>query len=144
MKKTVPFEIFGANQYLMFDLIRLAALERVLGKSIPNVIASGDIGVDVVLKSLPIAMQQHYFNKPVEFWADLVEKYIDEGGSLDEIAVPIVRAIMVSGVLGSAVRDRVIEQMEKLAGNDGEEPKNEPGTEIPSKPLKRGSTGPKQ
>ena len=44
MKKTVPFEIFGANQYLMFDIMRIAELERVCGKSIQTLLAEQQIG----------------------------------------------------------------------------------------------------
>ena len=29
MKKTIPFELFGPNQYLMFDILRLEELENV-------------------------------------------------------------------------------------------------------------------
>lgn len=141
MKKTVPFELFGANQYLEFDMVGLAALERSMGISIPSLMASQDIGVDFILRALPIAMRKHYFNKPVDFWAGMVQEYLDAGGSLEEIAIPLVRAIAISGVMGSAVRDRVVSQMESLPGN-GEEQKNELRTATtPSKPSKNGSSG---
>lgn len=120
MKKTIPFELFGPNQYLMFDILRLAELERVLGKPIAQVIASQDIGVDFVLKSLPIAMKQHYRETP-EFFANKIEEHLDGGGSFDDVAVPLVRAILASGLLGKEVADRAI----GLASEVTEEQKND-------------------
>lgn len=129
MKKTVPFEIFGPNQYLMFDIKRLAALERAIGKPIATIIAEQSIGIDFALKALPIAMQDHYHNPTPDFFAEKIEKYLDEGGAFDQIGVPLVQAILISGFLGSEVRDRVMEQLKKQA----EEPeKNAERTNSPS------------
>ena len=38
MKKSIPFELFGPNQYIMFDIQRLAELERALGRDITSII----------------------------------------------------------------------------------------------------------
>lgn len=138
MKKTVPFELFGANQYLKFDIMRIAELERVCGKSIQTIIAEQQIGVDFALKALPIAMKDAYFNKPADFFAEKIESFFDDGGSLEQICVPIIQALLISGVLGSEVRDRVMSQI------NGDEEKNAEGTNSPSRHSKAGATGRKQ
>jgi hypothetical protein len=108
VKKTVPFELFNKNEYLMFDILRLAELERALGKSIAGLLVQQEFGIDYVLKALPIAMKQHYHKSSPEFFADKIEKVFENGGTLDEIAVPIIKAILASGSLGKEVRDRAL------------------------------------
>ena len=133
MKRTVPFEIFGANQYLQFDILRLSRLEEVLGAPIAEVIAKQNIGISFALKALPIAMSQHYRNATPQEFAKKIEDHLDNGGAFDDIAVPLVKAILASGFLGRAVADRV------MGVEVEEEPKNElPAAEKPSKRSRNG------
>lgn len=132
MKKTVPFETFGANQYLMFDILRLAELERVIGKSIDQLLNTQDVGIDFALKALPIAMKQHYNRETPEFFAAKIEEHLESGGTFNDISVPLVRALLVSGILGKEVADHAM-------GLVPEEPKNEsPAVKKPSKQSKNG------
>ena len=133
MKRTVPFEIFGANQYLQFDILRLSRLEEVLGTPIAEVIAKQNIGISFALKALPIAMVQHYHNATPQDFAKKIEDHLDAGGSFDDIAVPLVKAILASGFLGKAVADRAM----------GIEVEDEPKNELPAaeKPSKRSRNG---
>lgn len=114
MQKTVPFEVFGMNQYLKFDIIRLAELEMALGQSLPMILKSGNAGVNFCLRALPIALKQHYHKASPEMFAPMIEKYLDEGGSLDDLAMPIVLAIARSGILGKAAEN-------ELEGKDPEQ-----------------------
>lgn len=131
MKRTVPFEIFGPNQHLMFDIRRLAVLEDALKKPISEVIDSQNVGVSFALTALPIAMSQHYRNAD---FATMIEDYLDKPGtSFNDIAVPLVKALLASGLLGKAVADRA-------AGIEvKDEPKNELATA--EKPSKRSRNG---
>ena len=99
MKKTVPFEVFGPNQYLMFNILRLAELEKATGRTINSMMTNGDAGVEFCLKALPIAMKQHYRPDPKEF-ADRIEKHLENGGTLSDIEVPIIKAIVATGIYG--------------------------------------------
>ena len=112
MKNTVPFEIFDAGQYLKFDVIRLAELETVMGKSIPSIIAAGDVGISFALAALPIAMKQHFPHATAQDFADEIEGYLEKGGDLNSILVPIVRAIIASGVLGKEAQSRAMAGVE--------------------------------
>ncbi len=113
MKKTVPFEIFGPNQYLMFDIGRLAELEQALGHSIIDVAVKQDIGVNFCLTALPIAMKQHY-RPDRNLFANKIEEFIENGGSISDITVPLVKAIAATGIFG------------KIEAADDETDKSEP------------------
>lgn len=132
MKKTVPFEIFGANQYLSFNILDLAKLEQKTGKTIDQIIATQDVGINFALLALPIAMNQHYHNETPEFFAAKIEEHLESGGTFNDISVPLVRALLVSGILGKEVADHAM-------GLVTEEQKNEIATE--EKPSKRSKNG---
>lgn len=135
MKRTVPFEIFGANQYLMFDIARLSVLEDAVGRPILDVVKRQDIGISFALKALPIAMAQHYHNATPADFAKKIEEYLDTDGRTFEkdIGVPLVKAILASGFLGKAVADRA------MGIEVADEPKNE--LEAAEKPSKRSRNG---
>jgi hypothetical protein len=121
MKKTVPFELFEENQYLMLDILRLAELERAMGCTVIDIAQRRDAGVNFCLTALPIAMKQHYRPDPT-FYAAKIEAYLESGGILDDIAVPLVKAIAASGVFGQGMKES-IEQAEQEAteGKNAEE-----------------------
>ena len=112
MKNTIPFEIFGENQYLKFDIMRLAELETAAGKSIPSIISAGDVGISFALTALPIAMKQHFPRATPQDFVEKIENYLEQGGDLNSILVPIVRAILASGMLGNEVRSRALASVE--------------------------------
>ncbi|HBR28589.1 MAG TPA: hypothetical protein DD789_04005 [Firmicutes bacterium] len=121
MKKTIPFEIFGANQSIYFDILRLAELEKALGCSINDIIQRQDAGVHFCLAALPIGMKQHYHKPTAAFFAEKIEEHLaTEGASLDDIAVPIVKAILASGIFGKEVADRAISVDGELDEEDEE------------------------
>jgi hypothetical protein len=113
MKKTIPFNLFGENQYLMFDILRLAELERAMGCTVIDIAQRGDAGVNFCVTALPIAMKQHYRPDPA-FYAAKIEAHLENGGLLDDIAVPLVKAIAASGVFGREAKEN-LEQAEQEA-----------------------------
>ena len=102
MKKSVPFEVFGENQYLYFDIQRLMRLEQLLGKSISNVVAFHDITLDFIVKSLMVGLS-HHSRDNISQWTAKIEKYFEDGGSIELLAEPIMRGIIVSGIFGKIV-----------------------------------------
>lgn len=115
MKKTVPFELFGTNQYLMFDILRLAELEKAMGCSVLAMAQGMDIGVRFCMTALPIAMRQHYHKGTPQMFADKISEYLaDPGRSINDISLPLVEAIALTGVFGTASAD-----------DDGDDEKNE-------------------
>jgi hypothetical protein len=144
MKKTVPFELFGENQYLMFDIIRLGELEKLLGVSMIRMAAELDAGVNFCIYGLMIGMKQHYKPDP-RFYAKKIEEHLDNGGNLLDIAKPILEAINKTNVFNYAVgsgedeyaEDEEVKNEEELA--ETPKPKKKPLA-----PSKSGSDGPSQ
>ena len=132
MKKTVPFELFGANQYLMFDIQRLDEFEKKTGTSILALTQKDDYGFAFALDALPIAMKQHYFGLTREQWSEKIAGYIESGtdgagGDITEITRPIVLAIWLSGMLGKKfqqIADSLVNKTPLAIDEVTEEPKN--------------------
>lgn len=112
MKKTIPFELFEPNQYIYFDILRLAEFEKALGMSIIEIVKRQEAGLNFCLTALPIVLKHHYFKATPLFFAEKIEEYLEKGGSLEEIALPIIKAIFASGVFGKEVNQQVNGDME--------------------------------
>ncbi len=106
MKKTVPFDCFGAGQTIYFDITRLGELEKVLGDSIINVVRRQDAGVNFCIAGLLIGLKHHYNRPTPALMAEKIEEFLDNGGTLDDLALPIVQAILASGIFGKADPER--------------------------------------
>lgn len=103
MKKTIPFNLFGKQQELGFTISGLAAFERVQGKSIQQIVQSGDAGFNFCLTAFPICLE----NIAPHLYEKKIEKCLDEGYDIVDIAVPIVEAIAITGALGKGYAERV-------------------------------------
>lgn len=106
MKKTVPFDLFGAGQTIYFDILRLAELEKVLGDSIINVVRRQDAGINFCIAGFLIGLKHHYNRPTAALMAEKIEEYLDKGGNLDELALPIVKAILETGIFGKVDPER--------------------------------------
>jgi hypothetical protein len=122
MKKTVPFELFGPNQFLMFDISRLDELEKSLGYSVNTLLLKGDGGVGFCLKALPIAMKQHYYKPEANFFAEMIENHLENGGKLFDIEVPLIKAIQLTGIFGKVEDQNKSEEVEKQEKNEEGQP----------------------
>jgi len=122
MKKSIPFEIIEKNQTIYFDVMRLAELERILGRSITDIVKSGDAGINFCLAGMQAGLKHHYFNKTPDFYAEKFGEFIENGGKLDEVAIPVIRAIMASGIFGKEMAEKT---EKKVAEAKGTEEKNE-------------------
>lgn len=109
MKNQVKFEIFEENQTIYFDIMRLAELESALGMTIVDVVRKQDAGISFALTALQIGMKHHYFKATKEFYAEKLGDYFDNGGSLDDVLMPIIKAIFVSGIFGKEVKEKMNE-----------------------------------
>lgn len=99
MIKSIPFEVFGSNQYLYFDIKRLMRLEQLLGRSISNIVATHDISLNFIVNAAMVGLS-HHSKETAAQWTVKVEQFFDGGGSIEELAVPIIQAIIASGIFG--------------------------------------------
>ena len=101
MKNKIPFDLFGEKQELCFTISGIVELERILGKSIQQIVHSGNAGFEFCLAALPICLKR--INPKI--YVDKIESYLDEDGhGIDDIAVKIAHAIAASGALGKAIK----------------------------------------
>lgn len=114
MIKSVPFELFEPGQTLYFNIIRLGQLEKLLDRSLNSIMANQEIGVNFCLAGLTIGLQHHYPRATKQFMAEKMETYLDNGGTLDDFAMPIVLAIIESGIMGKADKETDIKNVETV------------------------------
>lgn len=105
MKKSIPFEVFGHNQFIYFDIKRLMRLEQLLGKSISNIVATHDITINFIVNSLMVGLAQHSKDNAAQ-WTDKVKEFFDAGGSIEDLGVPIIEAIIASGIFGKIEEEK--------------------------------------
>lgn len=111
-KRSIPFEFFAPNQFMYFDLGRLAALERELGAPIVSIVAEiedGKCGVGFIVGVCRHGLAHHYPNKPGAI-EKMLDKYIEDGGDIFDVEFlfAICRAILASGVFGKELADKAI------------------------------------
>lgn len=124
MKRKIPFELFGEKQELSFNIIGIAELEKAMGKSIQQIVKKEDAGVGFCLAALPIALKR--LNPHI--YIEKIEKYLEGGGTIDELSTPLVCAIAASGVLGKAASDAAMSiYYPELFQDKGEEPEAKNG-----------------
>lgn len=99
MKNSILFEVFGQNQFIYFDIKRLMQLEQAAGRSVQSIIASGDISLNFIINGLAVGMRQHYKDGAAA-WTERIQKHFDNGGNIDGLGVPLIRAVLASGIFG--------------------------------------------
>ncbi|CQR73302.1 hypothetical protein SOV_50850 [Sporomusa ovata DSM 2662] len=100
MLKSIPFDLFEQGQTIYFDIKRLEKLELIMGVPINTTIRKGNAGIHFCLAGLLVGLQHENPKATADFYADKIDEYFDNGGTLDELAIPIVRAILASGIFG--------------------------------------------
>jgi hypothetical protein len=122
MKKSIPFELFGPNQFIMFDIERIRDLEAKLGKSIFRVLAEEAYDFNFLVNGFMAGMKQHYRPIP-KFFDDKIQEYLMNGGAYEELATPLIQAIMATGIMGKKFANAALGIVEPEAGDEqtGEE-----------------------
>lgn len=122
MKKSIPFEAFGANQFIYFDIERLAMLEKISGVSVTTLATStAATGVNFVLHGCIVGLAHHYHKATREDYIAMIETYLENGGSLSKLEVDLGRAIVASGIYGKDAADKAMKldiREDKSESND--------------------------
>lgn len=98
--KKVQFEIFGDGQYIYFDIGRLIQIEGQTGKSAADLITKQDLSFSFMTVLLSVGLRQHGIKTPQWYADKLSEKFSKFEISIDDIAVPLAKAIIGTGILG--------------------------------------------
>lgn len=125
-KRSVPFEFFAQNQFIYFDIGRIAAVERETGMPIINIISQIEesiCGVGFILAACRAGLSHHYSNKP-GVMEDILDNYLESGGKLFtvELLGAINRALLASGLFGKDIANKAVKnEIESIPVDDAEE-----------------------
>lgn len=100
----IPFNLFGEEQHLEFDLQKLEDFEIAIGKGVQQIIRSEDEGIHFCLKALPFCLKK----MTKQFYINKIEEHLESGGTLDQISSRIIHAIFATGILGKGPVDAVM------------------------------------
>lgn len=129
--KKIPFNVFEEGQTIYFDITRLEELENSLGMPINAIVTKQETGIGFCLKALQIGLKHHYRRGNKDLFASKMEEHFDNDGTLEEIVVPIIRAIMGSGVFGKEAINKIEQKVAE--DEEGNTEKNVQGTVKKSK-----------
>lgn len=117
MKKTVPFEFFEPGQYLYFDTMRLVQLEKLLGKSLIKILGEAvnnqDLGLDFALAGISIGLKHHYPRATEQFFAEKLDTYFENGGTIPDLVAPILEAVVSLWDKGKGASEKNVEEVQK-------------------------------
>lgn len=130
MKRSIPFEAFAPNQYIYFDIARMAAVERETGQGIVTLLIDMEdrrAPVSVLTALLRHGLAHHYRNKPGVI-EKVIDQYHDDGNTIigPEVMKPLLRAVLASGLMGKEIADKAI------LGDIEEEPEQEKNETSPT------------
>lgn len=111
MKRTIPFEFFEKNQYMYFDIQRLAMLEKMTGQSVGAMqtgIGGVGAGLHFVLCACVIGLAHHNYKASLDDYAKKIDDFIDDGGMFSKLEEEVGRAIVASGIYGKKTADIIL------------------------------------
>ena len=94
--KQVPFNVFGENEYLYYDIGRLIQVENQTGKSATDIIIKQDLNLGFITVLLSVGLRHHGLKSP-QWYADKFSRFEI---TLDDVAVPIAKALIGTGIMG--------------------------------------------
>lgn len=99
--KKIKCNLFGAGEYLWFNIGRLSRLEDELGQPILAML-NGHIGIKEIVSAYLVGLS-HVDKRRTKLWyEDRMQALLEEGKTLDEIMMPALRGIIGSGIAGKA------------------------------------------
>lgn len=105
MKKTVPFGLFGnETDYLTLNIKDLMTIESITGLSIIEIFRNfthGAYTLTSIYQILPVAYDECNKDKEEKLTvANLIDLALENGVSVTEFGLPIMRAILETGIFG--------------------------------------------
>lgn len=100
--KKVPIELFGPMQEIYFNIGRYAAIENLTKKSIGDIIGNDKLNVSDIAMLLSVGLR-HCSQQGPQWYLDKIQELLDAGVEIEEIRLPIIKAIAGSGIMGRKV-----------------------------------------
>ena len=142
MVKKIPFDLIKEGQYLKLDIGKMMTVEQMLkiGKmmTVEQMLKMPTLQVLQELRALSITVMTALLSVSVheedgsfrgrsqKFYADKIQELLYKGHSIEEISLPITKAVVATGIAGTAAYLATFpeEATEKLANEAEKEEKN--------------------
>ena len=99
--KKIDIPVFGEGQQIWFNIGRLRRVEELLKCPIGSILQDTDkLSLKNLLVLLSVGMSQNG-NKSEQYWAEKIDKALEDGYSIIDIQLPVIKAIAASGLLGA-------------------------------------------
>lgn len=99
--KQVKCDLFGKGEYIFFNIGRLSRLESELGKPIVTLL-NGNIGITETIAAYKIGLAHMDKKRTTVWYEEKMQALLEEGVTLDAIMMPVLKAIIGSGIAGKA------------------------------------------
>lgn len=99
----ISYEYFGEGQQLYFNINRIMQLEALLKEPIGAIVRNQDLGITTLTAMLSVGLS-HYGMKNQRWYADRIQQLLDDGTEMEELQMPVVKALAACGILGRAAR----------------------------------------
>lgn len=103
MVRKVPFELFGEGQYLRFDIGKFMIVEQIMKKPIGELLKGStqlDLTLLTILLHVGVRTDGEFQAKSLEWYADKIQELLLDGHGMEEIQLPVIRAVAATGILG--------------------------------------------
>ena len=98
--KKIDIKAFGEGQQIWFNIGRLRRVEDMLKCPIGEVLQDADkLSLKNLLVLLSVGMSQNG-NKTEQYYAEKIDEAMENGYSIADIQLPVVKAVAASGILG--------------------------------------------
>ena len=97
--KKIDIKAFGEGQQIWFNIGRLRRVEDMLKCPIGEVLQDADkLSLKNLLVLLSVGMSQNG-NKTEQYYAEKIDEAMENGYSIADIQLPVVKAVAASGIL---------------------------------------------
>ncbi|WP_337804388.1 hypothetical protein [Phascolarctobacterium succinatutens] len=98
--KKIDIKAFGEGQQIWFNIGRLRRVEDMLKCPIGEVLQDADkLSLKNLLVLLSVGMSQNG-NKTEQYYAEKIDEAMENGYSIADIQLPVVKAVAASSILG--------------------------------------------
>lgn len=100
--KKIDFEFFAPGQQIYFDVSRIMQVENVLKKGVGEIVMEQNLNMSTLGVLLSIGLRHYGLQNPEKI-AKKLQALLDEGMEIEEIQIPVAKALVASGALGKKV-----------------------------------------
>jgi len=105
MRHSVPFGLFDRERRLRFDVNALCDIEDALGESVGTAFTDGKAGIKTLRTLLWAGLKWEDRTLTPQKVGDLLNAYLENGGTIDVVGDTVGRALATSGLIGKEKDD---------------------------------------